>query len=168
MGAAVFKILEAPYQSWRTGGDGGQKSKPGAMESARLPVPSQNSSPSHTLNLSQVSQDDGAQAHRLSTPQRDSPIDCDVDTSPPSPNTSQSGGGQHQRGESSKRRLFPTQKRAHQLSRGTPYPVVKGLLVQTKVLGADPHSGYDLCAPTRQGKYKHWVPRHMKVSASRG
>ena len=27
----------------------------------------------------------------------------------------------------------------------------------------DPHSGYDLCAPKRQGKHKHWVPRYMHI-----
>ena len=58
-----------------------------------------------------TSKEDGAPAHSTSTPQRNSPIDCEVDTTPPSPDSSQKrGGGQHQRGEKSKRRLFLTEK----------------------------------------------------------
>ena len=107
----------------------------------------------------------------ISTPRADSSIDCNTDPDPPPSGDSNQQGNQFiVRGEKSKCRLFPTEKRNHQPSRETPYPEVKVQLVQVAVPGTDrdPHSGYDPCVPKRQGKHKHWVPRHMHVPAGGG
>ena len=74
------------------------------------------------------------------------------------------------RGERSNRRLFPKEKQCHQPSGKTPYPYNKVHLVLVVLPGTDrdPHSGHYLCAPKRQGRHKHRVPRHVHVPAGGG
>ena len=89
--------------------------------------------------------------------------------SPPPPSNCPEGSPSPGRKRPHKR-LFALNKRPHVPSGETPYPADKVPMVQNPLPPPEPrdtapHSGYDVCAPMRHGRFLHWVPGQMLLPA---